>query len=336
MKNTAGYDSDHFAKVPLSRTLPRYILLFACVLIFFTFGLLERKFFNITNIMDILRTASIIGLLSISAMMVLPTGEVNFSIGAQATFAAAVYGRLMALGSIHWAVCFLITVACMSLIGALTAYIVVKLRVRAFICTMALSTIMYGVVKFFTNNTYFFSSNWSADFIMLGQTRLGGVIPMPLVVFAAIALLVFGFTEHTRTGRHLHATGANITAARQVGIDVEKMKFLAYILCSVFIAVAGILQASISNSVSPDLGREYQMPAIASAMLGATFWKIGKFNVPGTVVAAILMTTIQNGVITAGGAYYIKDIIQGVLLVFAVGCIAVIREEGLPKVSFAA
>ena len=103
-------------------------------------------------------------------------------------------------------------------------------------------------------------------------------------------------------------------------------------ISSVLCGFAGMIAASYNNSVSLTMGAELMLPAIAATMLSATFLQIGKYNVPGTVLAAILMIVIQNGVISAGYPIYVKDIVQGILLTVAVAAIAIIKEDGLPSV----
>ena len=104
------------------------------------------------------------------------------------------------------------------------------------------------------------------------------------------------------------------------------MRVWAFVISSVLCGFAGMLAASYNNSVSLTMGAELMLPAIAATMLSATFLQIGKYNVPGTVLAAILMIVIQNGVISAGYPIYVKDIVQGILLTVAVAAIAIIKK----------
>ena len=100
------------------------------------------------------------------------------------------------------------------------------------------------------------------------------------------------------------------------------------------IAIGGIILGSYSYSVSLTVGQDYQMPAIVAVMLGATFLTPGKYNIIGTVIGAILFTCIQNGIIGMGAPFYIRDAVQGLVLMLAIGTISLTREGGLSKVTF--
>jgi ribose/xylose/arabinose/galactoside ABC-type transport system permease subunit len=164
------------------------------------------------------------------------------------------------------------------------------------------------------------------------QHKVAGVIPLPVVLFLILAVLMHVLYEKTRFGRHLYAVGSNSTAANNVGISVPSMKIWAFAISGAYCGLAGIIGASYNNSISLTMGSELLMPAIAATMLSATFLKLGKYNIPGTVLAAVLMTVIQNGVVSAGYPIYVKDIVQGLLLTIAVAIIALIKEDGLPSV----
>ena len=216
-------------------------------------------------------------------------------------------------------------------VGLVLALFTIKIGVPTFVCTLALATVLDGCTQLLNNGTTLYSKNWPDAFNLM-QLKLGNVIPTAVLVFFGIALLMHILYEKTRFGRHLYAVGSNPTAANNSGISVPKMKVSAMVLSSVLCGFAGMIAASYNNSVSLTMGSELMLPAIAATMLSATFLQLGKYNVPGTVLAAILMIVIQNGVISAGYPIYVKDIIQGILLTLAVAIIALIKEDGLPSV----
>ena len=115
-------------------------------------------------------------------------------------------------------------------------------------------------------------------------------------------------------------------AAAHVGINVKRTKMLGFIMCATLCGFAGVLQSSTINSTSATLGAETLMGAMSSMMLGATFLKPGVFNTLGAVVGALLLAIIQNGLIMIGATFYARDIVQGAILILAVGIIALIRK----------
>lgn len=323
--------------VNLSRKFANYFLVVVLALTFVLFGSINPSFLSYTNVLDILRTASIVGILGIGGSFVQCTGETNFAVGTQATVSATIMGLIMMYvpDRFYW-IMLIVPIAASMVIGALMGLAINKLKMSSFLCTVTLEMVLTSFCRFATNNAVLYSSNWGKNFIFLGQTQVFGVIPMPAIVFLLIAVIAHFYKEHTRRGRYNFAVGANAAAARQVGINVEREKAKAFAICGGFCGIGGIILLSLFNNVNMTMGTYYKFPSICATVLSAAFWKIGKYNVPGSVIAAILIVAIQNGVITIGGSYYYKEIVQGILLVIALLIVAAIREDGLPKVSFTA
>ena len=152
------------------------------------------------------------------------------------------------------------------------------------------------------------------------------------LVFILLAVVLWFIMDKTKLGTYIQAVGNNPNCCKQVGINVRRIKIIAFIMCSVVCGFAGILSASKTNNVMFTLGSGIMMDAMASAMLGATFLRPGRYNIQGTVVAALLTAIISNGITFCGYPDYIKDIINGIILIVAVGYIAMTRKEGLPSV----
>jgi len=316
----------------LKENAPRFFLLIAFIVITLVFQIMQPNFLNITNVMNLLAHSSIIGILACGNMILMAAGEMSFSVGAQCTVAGALFGWVLAKessNSILLALVFAMVIAAM--IGLVLAFFTVKLKVPTFVCTLAMGTVLDGFTQILTGGSTLHSSNWP-PMLTIMQKKIGGVFPLPIIVFLIIAVITHIIYEKTKPGRHLYAVGSNPTAANNVGISVPKVKVWAFAISGTFCGIAGVTAVSYNNSVSLTLGGEYLMPAIAATMLSATFLKLGKYNVPGTVLAAVLMIVIQNGVVNAGYPIYVKDIVQGILLTVAVAIIVLIKEDGLPSV----
>ena len=321
----------------LKEKFASFFMLIALILTFVIFGAINPSYLSATNILDIMRTASIIGIIGMGGSFVQSTGETNFAVGTQATLGAAILGLIMMYipDQFYW-LAIIVPVVALALIGGLMAIAVNKLKMSSFLCTLTIEMILTSFIRLVTNNQVMFSSKWGKNFTILGQTNLWGFLPLPVVLFLGIGVLAHIYKEHTRAGRYNFAVGANATTARQVGIKVEWEKIKAFAICGAFTGFAGVIEASLFNNVNMTLGTYYKFPGICATVLSAAFWKIGKYNVPGSIIAAVLIVAIQNGVITIGGDYYYKEIVQGVLLLVALLIVAAIREDGLPKVSFTA
>ena len=312
--------------------LSRIFLLLAFIVIVLLFQIVQPRFLMINNIMNLLATSSIVGVLSLGNMLLMAAGEMSFSIGAQCTVVAAIFGRfLYSPESNNMFLAFLLAVAASILFGLVLSFFTVKVGVPTFVCTLALATIFDGMTQIFNNGTTLHSNDWP-DMMNFMQTKVGGVVPIAVITFFLLAIITDIVYERTRFGRHLYAVGSNPTAANNVGISVPKMRIAAFVISNVYFGFAGMIAVSYNNTVTITLGNDLMVPAIAATMLSATFLQIGKYNVPGVVLGAVLMVVIQNGVISAGYPVYIKDIIQGIMLTIAVALIAIIKEDGLPSV----
>lgn len=317
----------------------RYFLLIALAAVFVVFGLIQPSFLNLNNLMDLLTTASIYAIGSCGLMMVVTTGDLNLATGATAGMTGAIVGYLMTLFpfTLGWyALAILVALAAAIASSLFAGFCNIRIGVPTFIATLAIRQVLDGITTRLTNNQMFFSRKWNegVTFKFLGTYKVGGVVPLPILLCVALAVVAYIFTERTRRGRYLYATGANIAAATQAGIHVKSIKYLAFALCGLYLGIAGILWTSMQNGTYIQFGTSLTMPMLAVTMLGATFLKPGIYNVRGILVAAVLMTAISNGVLSTGAATYVRDIVQGTILFLAVGAIAIIRPEGLPKVTF--
>ncbi len=313
-------------------TVTKYFLLIADVLLIIIFGIMRPGFLQMSNLLDIVATASLVGTMGMGASIVMMVGEMNFGVGAEATLTAAMLGWILGKEYVPvYVLAVLIVLLLIGLVGVVDSYFGVILGVPAFIATLAISKINDGFVNLLTENRTMFYNNWPPQFKWIGQGKIGP-IPVSAVVFAVIAFLLWFMMDKTRLGAYIQAVGNNQTCCRQVGINVRKIKIIAFIICSLVCGFAGIMAAFKTSNVMSTLGSGIMMDAMASAMLGATFLRPGRYNIQGTVVAALLTAIISNGITFCGYPDYIQNIVNGIILLIAVGYIAMTRKEGLPSV----
>ncbi len=317
------------------QTLTKFFLLIVLVLAFLFFGLVNASFFSVENIMNILRSVSVASLMAFGMLLVVNTGEINFAIGAQLTLAGAVVGNMLNSLTFHnYLAAALVALVVIELSMGLILFLILRLHIPAFIATLGVSTVLDAATKYLTGNVSLYSNFWPSSFSILGQTYLGGVVPLPFVIMIVIAVLVYFFMEKTVMGRNMFCIGANAAAASQMGIQVNKLKIICFLICGVFVTLAGLMQASIENAVMLSSGSNLLLPVISSSILGASFLTPGKFNVPGTLIASLFTVVLRIGVVSLGAGTFMTDVMQGIILIVSVALIANIRSEGLPSVSF--
>lgn len=313
-------------------TIAKYFLLIADVILLLVFGLVKNGFWQISNLMDIVATAALVGVMGMGASIVMMVGEMNFGVGAEATITATMVGWLLGKGVINsYVLAIFVALLLIALMGVIDSVFGVIIGVPAFIATLAISKINDGIINYLTEGKTMYYNTWPAAFKYLGQARVGPV-PVMALVFIALAVALWFIMDKTKLGTYIQAVGNNRNCCKQVGINVRRIKIIAFVMCSMVCGFAGILSASKTNNVMMTSGSGIMMDAMASAMLGATFLRPGRYNIQGTVVAALLMAIITNGIIFCGFPDYIKDIVNGLILIAAVGYIAMTRKEGLPSV----
>ncbi len=309
--------------------IAKYWLLFCTVIVALTFGLIEKNFMKPTNLLNILSSACLTGITGIGITCIFAAGEIDFCCGMELSLGAVgMYICFQFLGIKSYYLALMVTLLLLVILGCINALLHVKIGIPAFIATMGTNYLIRGILRSITNGTTIFGARrWPSEFTFLGQGYLFGVIPMPMVVLIVIGVGMLLYTECTKSGRYTYATGVNPAACRFLGINSNWQKFKGFILCSVLCGIAGIVQGSMINGCSAELGDVTLLNSLTVLMLGATFIKKGVFNVPGTILAAILITVLTNGFTMVGVPAFVKDLVQGTILIIAVSVVAILRKR---------
>ncbi len=308
--------------------LSRYFLLIALLGVGTMFASMSDSFLKPSNLLDIVRSASIIGMLGIGMTIVQVVGEFDFTIGITASIAMVMMAYIQKEVINHFEIAVLCTIAICLGIALVKIGCVVYLGMHAWIATLGIGTLLTGFGKWLTGGGNYFSTNWLPRFRFWGQGFFLGVVPMPAVVFICLAISAYVFLEKTKTGRHMYAVGANRIAAEYVGINVTKCRVLGFILVSMCSCVAGIILIAQVGTVTASSADGNMMPAISSAMLGATFLRPGTPNITGTFIGSLLLSVIANGLTMINASYHMKDIIQGLVFIISISLISLINMRG--------
>ncbi len=324
-----------FGKKLTMENVTRYMLLIIGVLVFIFFSIVQPRFSSINNIMNIINSAAITSMLAIGMTIVMATGEMNLAVGAEATIAAAVVAKMLEGPNFNnYPIALVVGLLAALAVGALNAFFVVKVGIPSFIGTIAMATFIGGFIKITTGNRFMYSKYWPTSFKFLGQTKVFGVIPMPVIILLVITIGTIILMDRTRFGRYVNSVGNSPAACRNVGINSKRIMVYSFLICSLITGFCGIVLSSEVMTVSPTLGGDILLPTFAATMMGATFLRPGQYNIQGSVVAALVITIISNGTVSIGAADFVDDLIQGVIILVAVGFISLTHKGGLPSVTF--
>ena len=299
------------------------------VVMYVLFSILQKNFCTWGNLMTICCSACVIAIIGIGITFIMATGELDFSAGTQCAASTVIMGLLLQTTWFHSYVgAIVVTILSMALFGCLNAFLHVKLGIPAFIATFGSSYMLQGLFRIITKNQgYYNLQAWPDCFTYLGQGYLFGVVPVLVIVLLILGIVATIYNEKTKWGRYLYALGANAAACNYLGINAKMQKLRGFILCSVFCAIAGIVQGSMANMASINLGDESMISAITVIMVGATFIRSGVFNIPGTILASFLLQMLDNGLTMVGASAWMRSFIQGTILLASLVLVMVFKQH---------
>ncbi len=289
-------------------------LVIALVVISGALALACPQFLTSGNLINVVRQISLNGILAVGVTYVLLTGGVDLSLGSMVALTGVVAASFAHPGD--WPVLVPIAMGVLAGIfcGFVNGVVVTRGHIAPFIVTLGMMTVARGLALVLSSGKPV--SNLSDTFTSLGSDVLG--LPIPVLILIVLAVLSRLFLANTRPGRYVYAVGGNEEAARAAGISVNAVKTFAYTICGAFAGIAGVILAARITTGQPNAGVAYELDAIAAAVIGGTSLSGGVGGVGGTLLGALLMGVINNGLDLLNVSSYYQQIIKGVIIVGAV------------------
>ncbi|MCY3787574.1 MAG: ABC transporter permease [Gemmatimonadetes bacterium] len=298
--------------------------------IFVVTWIVEPKFVSAYNLQNIIRWTSLFGIISIGVAFVIITGGIDLSIGSLIGLVGCLLPMLLAAG--YSPAIALLAVVILSLaIGLMHGLLITRLGLQPFVVTLCGLLFYRGFARWLTHDQVqgFGSSYEGLRQLAIGKVSVGGgfALPIPFFLLVIAGVLAALFLNRTIWGRYLLALGRNETAARYSGIQIERMKVLAYVLCSGTAGLGGILFALDVNSVQPAAhGNFYELYAIAAAVLGGCSLRGGEGSILGVVIGAAVMRLLYNAINVSGIPTQLEFAIIGVVILAGVIADELIRR----------
>ena len=290
-------------------------IFFAVVLLFFALTIGDKGFLSVANLFNITRTTSMIAIMAIAMTFVIAAGELDLSIGSSAALSALVAGLTMAAG---YGMVAGVAMGILSglAVGALNSFFVTVFKIPSFLVTLGSMQLIRGLDMRLTYTKPVAISE-SAFNSIFGSGKIG---PVPsLFVWSLVVVVVCHIVlRYTTFGRQVLATGGNPVAARYSGVPVERIKMYCFLLSGAAGALAGLLYSGMMQTARYTFGTGAELAAIAAVILGGTSLFGGKATVIGTFVGALLIGTINNGLIIMGLDVSEQMMISGGLIIMAV------------------
>jgi len=290
-------------------------LVAALILLFTALSILRPGFLTVSNGINLVRQISINGILAVGVTFVLLTGGVDLSLGSLVALTGVAAASFAHPAQFPVIVPVAIGVFAGAACGALNGVVITLGRVAPFIATLGMMTAARGLALLISEGKPV--SNLSAGFTVLGSGQVLGV-PVPVLILCLVALAASIVLGQFRMGRYLYAVGGNQSAARASGVRVNRVKMFAYTLCGALAGLAGVVLAARITTGQPNAGVGYELDAIAAAVIGGTSLSGGTGGVGGTLLGALLMGVINNGLDLLNVPSYYQQIVKGVIIVGAV------------------
>jgi ribose transport system permease protein len=298
--------------------LARYGLGLILLALLVGFSLIKpSSFATWANYRSILNNQAVVVLLALGAMMPLIVGEFDLSVAGTLGVAQALVTGLCALQGLPPGLAVVLAVLAGAVVGLVNGLVIVKLQINAFVATLASSTIMGGLVIWYTNGSPIYK-DVPHSLTSMARGSVAG-IPLPVIYMAVVATLLWFILGRLPIGRRLYAVGGNRRAAQLSGIRADRLVIASFIASGVLAALAGVVLGSELGSTVPGGEGTYLLPAFAGAFLGATAIEPGRFNPVGTVLAAYALSVAVSGLQQLGAAAWVQPVFNGTVLVVAVG-----------------
>lgn len=289
-------------------------IVIALIILCTVFTIASSRFLSLANFMNIFQQVAVVAIAAFGMTWVILLGEIDLSVGSIIAVAGMVGAQSLALGT-GFPAALLITIIAGAILGAVNGLLTARLLLPSFIVTVATMSIYRGLVSLPTGGAPLMISdpNWQA----IGASHFLGV---PLIIWILLVLFLANHIALSMTvfGRETYLTGGNREAALYSGIRVNRIKIIIFTLSGVMSAIAGILLSSRLYSAQTNAGLSYELDAIAAAVLGGTSLSGGVGTMPGTLIGALIIGVLNNGMNMLSVPYFYQLIVKGVVIIIAV------------------
>jgi ribose/xylose/arabinose/galactoside ABC-type transport system permease subunit len=298
----------------LTSGLKKYGIFLGFLAIVIVLSLLSPAFLTFRNLANIVRQTSIHGIMAVGMTFVILTAGIDLSVGSMLALAGVLCASFEHQG---WPLPLVVAATLLvgSLLGLLNGLVITKGKVTPFVVTLGMMSIARGAAHLFTGAQPI--SGFSAEFRFLGAGEVLGV-PTPILLFLLSVVAAAALLGRTRWGRYLYAIGGNPRAARLSGIPVDRCTTLAYVVCGLTAAASAIVLTGRLNAAESIAGAGYELDVIASVVIGGTSLAGGRGGVWGTLLGALLIGTINNGMNLLQISAYFQLVVKGLIIVGAV------------------
>jgi ribose transport system permease protein len=314
-KNIAGKQNPLFQFIRENLGITIGLIILCLILVIYDITQQRTVFLTTNNIMNVLRQVATNIYIACGMTMIIILGGIDLSVGSVVGLSGCVTAMLIAYNS--WPIAAAVAAGLVMglLSGAFNGFVISKTTIPPFIVTLAMMNIARGACYVYTNAQPIRIMSETFNFIGSGYI---GVVPVPVIYLIVIVIIASFIMNRTKLGRHIYAVGGNPTAAKFSGIKNGRILFFAYLFSGLMSAISGIVLASRMFSGQPTAGQSFEMDAIAAVVLGGTSMSGGVGKIGGTVIGALIIGVLNNGLNLLNINSFWQYIVKGVVILIAV------------------
>lgn len=298
--------------VAFSRGLKRYAIGVVLIALFIIGAVTTENFFTVRNITNVLRQISVVGVLALAESILIICGQIDLSLGSVVAFSGILStSAYLSSGSLAFGILMAILLATCCLV--VSGILISKLKLTAFIVTMAMGFIARGLCFLWTGGQSIYDIK---NYGVISTTYIG-VIPLPVIILFFCVVVCAFIMNRTVLGRSIFAVGGNKEAASASGINVNRTILYAYILGGILTGIATVLQIARVNSAIPSTADGYEGDAIAGAIIGGTSFSGGVGTMVGVLLGSAIMGFLSNLLNLLGFDSYFQMVTKGVIIILA-------------------
>jgi ribose transport system permease protein len=272
-------------------------------------------FLGVYNLQSLVRDFSFVAIIAIGQGCLLIIGEIDLSVGKIAALCGVVAGMLMVGMGVNPYLALFLSLGLGAVLGAVNGTLVTRLKLNALVVTIGMTGVYGGANLVLTQGKAI--TGIPKEIYFLGQGSLFG-IPMPAYLLILVTVLVMFLVKFTRFGRYMYAIGGNREAAKIIGIRVDTVRVMVFVLVGVLSALAGILMVARLGTAQPSIGETWALSSIAAAVIGGISLLGGSGNPFGAVLGAAIIVVISNMIVLFGVSPYWQTAVSGAIVVLAI------------------
>jgi ribose transport system permease protein len=303
--------------VSLRDRLQQFLAFASLLVIFIVFAIASPNFLTYGNVLAILYSTVVIGTLALGTTFVIITGGIDLSIGTGMALCAVMSGVIIVNLGIPLVLGVLGTIVFGGLIGLVNGVNVAILKIPPFIATLAMMLVAQGLALVLSHSTPIYFNDVPA-YSKISRGNLIPNFPNAVIILAVVAVIAGVLLNKTILGRYTYSIGSNEDATALSGIDVRKWKIIVYTFAGLFTGLAGVMISARLGSAQPATGTGYELQAIAAVVIGGTSLAGGKGSIVGTVIGALIISVLNNGLQIMSIPQEWQNVILGCVILVAV------------------